>query len=269
MVFTSIMIHLRAAKRKHLALRFVLPAARGARSSWTRRPPGRTAMSNATNPRDEDHRVAGRHHRYKSNRITAATPAMSASVMAVPEGRQRPSRKKGHSGAMPLRPPRRPLRRTPRRPAAGAWASTGGGIRCPPAPTPGGCPPASRRTGPDPPDAGVPARGAAPRRFGHEGDAGQVAEETAVGLEDLPLAAYPLIQHAQLPAADGAPLRCAAGLPPVAGRCSAGSCSRSPSAGSAAPDRAPGSRACAHVRSAPGRPRPARRRPRWCKDGPR
>ena len=129
MVFTSIMIHLRAAKRKHLNARSVPPAARGARSSWTRRPPGRTAMSNATNPRDEDHRVAGRHHRCRSNRITAATRAMSASVMAVPEGRHRPSRKKGHSGAMPLRPPRRPPRRTLRRPAADAWASTEDGIR--------------------------------------------------------------------------------------------------------------------------------------------
>jgi len=74
---------------------------------------------------------------------------------------------------MPLRPPRRPPRRTPRRPAAGAWASTGGGIRCSPAPGPDGCPPAWRRTRPDPPDAGVPARGTDPRRCGQKGDAGQ------------------------------------------------------------------------------------------------
>jgi len=45
-------------------------------------------------------------------------------------------------------------------------------------------------------DAGEPARGASPRRFGHEGDAGQVAEKTAVDFINLPLALYPLRKYA-------------------------------------------------------------------------
>ena len=51
-----------------------------------------------------------------TRRITAATRARSAWAMAVPEGRHRPSRNKGHSAAMPLRPPRRPRPRSLRKP---------------------------------------------------------------------------------------------------------------------------------------------------------
>jgi hypothetical protein len=45
--------------------------------------------------------------------------------------------------------------------------------------------------------------GAAPRRFGHQADAGQVANRVGVVRADLPLAAHPLLQDAQLPASDG------------------------------------------------------------------
>jgi len=73
-----------------------------------------------------------------------------------------------------------------------------------------------------------PARTASPGRFGHERDAREIAQQLTVALENLALTLHPLFQHLQLAATDGAPLRCATGLPAVAARCSFGSYSRSP-----------------------------------------
>ena len=75
--------------------------------------------------------------------------------------------------------------RSPRRPAAGASASTPGGPRCSRASS-------ARRIvlavgaelGRVDRDDGQPAGGAAPGRFGHEGDAGQVAQALPVEVED-------------------------------------------------------------------------------------
>ena len=48
-----------------------------------------------------------------------------------------------------------------------------------------------------------PAVAAAPRRFGHEGDAGQVAQGLDVGVEIAPARLHPLLQHLELPAPAG------------------------------------------------------------------
>ena len=52
-------------------------------------------------------------------------------------------------------------------------------------------------------DAREPTCAAAPCCFGHQADAGQVADLIGVELEDLLFAAHPIIQDAQLPATDG------------------------------------------------------------------
>ena len=50
-------------------------------------------------------------------------------------------------------------------------------------------------------DTGEPARAAAPRRFGHQGDAGEITNGLGVGVEDAPVGGHTIRQYLHLAAA--------------------------------------------------------------------